>query len=64
MSYVENKLAGLPFFRANRQQLLNLNYVKGIEPTVGDGLEVILINGLTVEVSRRQAKELRERMEM
>jgi len=64
LSYVESKLAGLPFFRANRQQLLNLNYVKGIEPTVGDGLEVILINGLTVEVSRRQAKELRERMEM
>jgi two-component system LytT family response regulator len=54
----------LPFFRANRQQLINLNYVKSIEPTVGDGLEVELKGGVKVEVSRRQAKELKERMEL
>jgi two-component system LytT family response regulator len=64
LSYVEDKLAGLPFFRANRQQLINLNYVKSIEPTVGDGLEVELKGGVKVEVSRRQAKELKERMEL
>ena len=64
LSYVENKLSGLPFFRANRQQLINLDYVKSIEPTVGDGLEVVLKSGLKVEVSRRQAKELKERMEL
>jgi two-component system LytT family response regulator len=63
LSYVEDKLAGLPFFRANRQQLINLDYVKSIEPTVGDGLEVELKSGVKVEVSRRQAKELKERLE-
>ncbi|MES1190191.1 MAG: response regulator [Steroidobacter sp.] len=63
LSYVENKLAGLPFFRANRQQLINLEFVQSIEPAVGDGLEVTLKNSTTVEVSRRQAKELKERLE-
>ncbi len=63
LSYVENKLSGLPFFRANRQQLINLDYVKGAEPAVGDGLEVTLKSGIKVEVSRRQAKELKERLE-
>jgi two-component system LytT family response regulator len=63
LSYVENRLAGLPFFRANRQQLINLEFVKSIEPAVGDGFEVTLKNGATVEVSRRQAKELKERLE-
>lgn len=63
LSYVENKLAGLPFFRANRQQLINLDFVQSIEPAVGDGLDVTLKNGTKVEVSRRQAKELRERLE-
>lgn len=63
LSYVENRLAGLPFFRANRQQLINLDFVQIIEPAVGDGLEVTLKNGTTVEVSRRQAKELKERLE-
>jgi two-component system LytT family response regulator len=64
LSYVESKLAGLQFFRANRQQIINLEFVKSIEPTVGDGLQVGLSNGVRVEVSRRQARELKERMEL
>jgi two-component system LytT family response regulator len=64
LSYVESKLAGLQFFRANRQQIINLDYVKAIEPMIGDGLQVELKNGVQIEVSRRQARELKQRMEL
>jgi two-component system LytT family response regulator len=64
LSYVEEKLSGLPFFRANRQQLINLDYVKSIEPNVADGLDVTLKSGVKVEISRRQAKEFKERLEL
>lgn len=64
LSYVEEKLTGLPFFRANRQQMINLDYVKSIEPNVGDGLDVTLKSGMKIEISRRQAKEFKERMEL
>ena len=63
LSYVESKLAGLRFFRANRQQIINLEFVANVEPSIGDGLTVTLINGVTVEVSRRQAKDLKDRLE-
>lgn len=64
LGYVEDKVAGLPFFRANRQQLINLEYVKNIEPSLSDGLDVTLKSGVKVEISRRQAKEFKERMEL
>jgi two-component system LytT family response regulator len=50
------------FFRANRNTLVNLRAVRGVELSVADGYVLKLKDGSEVEVSRRQARELRERL--
>jgi two-component system, LytTR family, response regulator len=64
LNYVEAKLDPQVFLRANRQQIINLNYIAHIEPWIGDGLMITLQYGKQVEVSRRQARELKQRLEM
>lgn len=64
MSYVEEKLDPAIFFRANRQQIINMDYVSAIEPWINEGLLIKLRDGNQVEVSRRQAKELKARLEI
>src|SRR3954466_6337446 len=57
MNYIEEKLDPQVFFRANRQQIVNMDYVASIEPWVNEGLLIKLTDGTQVEVSRRQARE-------
>ena len=64
LSYLDERLDKKEFFKANRQQIVNLDCVQNIEADVGDGLILTLSNKKTVQVSRRQAKELRELLEM
>ncbi|MDY6984441.1 MAG: LytTR family DNA-binding domain-containing protein [Pseudomonadota bacterium] len=64
MQYVEERLDPALFFRANRQQIVNLNYVAAIEPWIGDGLMIRMQDGREVDVSRRQARELKQRLEL
>jgi two-component system LytT family response regulator len=64
MNYVEGRLDPVLFFRANRQQIVNLNYIAAIEPWIGDGLMIRMQDGTEVEVSRRQARELKQRLEL
>lgn len=64
LSYLDERLDERQFFRANRQHIVNLDFVNRIEPDVGDGLIMHLKNGKSVSVSRRQAKELRDRLEL
>jgi len=49
-------------FRANRNTLVNLRQVRSIEQSISDGYLLTLKDGSTVDVSRRQARELRERL--
>lgn len=63
LAYVEEKLSEAHFFRANRQQIINLNYIQSMEPAINDGLLVFLKDGTEIEISRRQAKELKQRLE-
>jgi two-component system LytT family response regulator len=58
LGYLEAKLAA-SFFRANRQQLVNLGHVARIEPGPAGGLILILGNGREIEMSRRQAQKFR-----
>ncbi|HET9626361.1 MAG TPA: response regulator [Kofleriaceae bacterium] len=58
LGYLEARLAA-SFFRANRQQLVNLGHVARIEPGPGGGLILILTSGREVEMSRRQAQKFR-----
>ncbi|KQY55091.1 LytTR family DNA-binding domain-containing protein [Lysobacter sp. Root494] len=62
LSALEARLDPAMFFRANRNTLVNLRMVKNIDLAVGDGYDLTLKDGSVIEVSRRQARELRERL--
>lgn len=63
LNYVEARLDPQTFFRANRQEIINLNFIDRIEPWIGDGLMIIMQDCTEVIASRRQARELKQRME-
>ncbi|QOW22554.1 MULTISPECIES: LytR/AlgR family response regulator transcription factor [Lysobacteraceae] len=62
LSGLEARMQPGLFFRANRNTLVNLRMVRTVEPSVADGYDLGLDDGSQVEVSRRQARELRERL--
>ncbi|CRD62107.1 MULTISPECIES: LytTR family DNA-binding domain-containing protein [Stenotrophomonas] len=62
LSALEARLPSDLFFRANRNTLVNLRRIRAVTPSIGDGYDLALDDGSEVEVSRRQARELRERM--
>lgn len=47
------------FFRANRAELVNLSFITEVTPAAGGRLTLLLRGGVTVQVSRRQARALR-----
>lgn len=59
---MEARLDPALFFRANRNTLVSLRAIGAIDPWVNDGYLLRLKDGSEVEVSRRQARELRERL--
>lgn len=60
LNALEARLDSTVFFRANRQQMINLPWVRTVDASVGGGLVATLKDGQTVDVSRRQAARLRE----
>jgi two-component system LytT family response regulator len=64
LTHLEEKLDPQLFFRASRSHLINLRWVQGIQPWSNEGYRVSLRDGHQVEVSRRQARLLRERLEL
>lgn len=48
------------FFRANRQQIINLNWIDEIQQWFSGGLLVTLKGGEKIELSRRQAAKFRD----
>jgi two-component system LytT family response regulator len=58
---LEQKLDPRRFFRANRAQIVNLDFIQQVEPGEGGRLYLQLRDGPEIEVSRRQARLLRER---
>lgn len=58
---LEARLDPKVFFRANRQQIINLNFVAGVEPWFSHSLRLTLRGGAeVVEVSRQQSVRFRE----
>lgn len=64
LNHIEERLDPQVFFRANRQQIVNMDYVAKIEPWLNEGLLIKMLDGTEVEVSRRQARELKQRLEI
>ena len=62
LSALEARLPQALFFRVNRNTLVNLGQVRSVELGIAEGYQLGLADGCTVEVSRRQARELRERL--
>jgi len=58
---LEARLDPKRFFRANRHQILNLDFVQSIEVGQGGRLHVGLGDGREIEISRRQARLFRQR---
>ncbi len=58
---LEEKLDPQRFFRANRSQIVNLDFIQQVELGEGGRLHVQLRDGPEIEVSRRQARLFRSR---
>lgn len=64
LNLLTEKLPPELFFRANRQQIINLAYITDIEPFFHGTLRVTLRGGIRVEISVRRAGEFRERLSL
>ena len=61
LTLLEQRLDPKHFFRANRSQIINLDFIEGVEVGVNGRLHVQLRDGgPEVEISRRQARRFRE----
>jgi two-component system LytT family response regulator len=62
LNYLESRLDPKVFFRANRQQVVNLKWIERVEPWFSGSLKLYLKGGQEVEVSRRQTIRFKEVM--
>lgn len=53
-----------PFFRANRQMIINLNYINKIESGPGETFEIEMTCGYHIRMTRRRSKLFREMKEL
>jgi two-component system LytT family response regulator len=60
LSMLEQRLDPKKFFRANRRQIINLEFIEGVELGVNGQIHVQLRDGPEVEISRRQARQFRK----
>ncbi|HEU4779742.1 MAG TPA: response regulator [Steroidobacteraceae bacterium] len=61
LAALEEKLDPRRFFRANRSQIVNLDFIRQVELGEGGWLHVQMRDGPEIEVSRRQARLFRAR---
>lgn len=64
LNHLEERLDKRIFFRVNRQQIINLQYIEKIEPYFQGSLKVLLKGGYEIEISRRQTQKFRERLSL
>jgi two-component system LytT family response regulator len=60
LTYMEARLPEDIFFRANRQFIFNMDYVKKIEPYFNSTLLIELQSGQRIDLSQRQSVKFRE----
>ena len=64
LNQVEEKLPEKYFFRANRQQIINTNFIQNVTPWFNGKLKLKMINGEEIEVSRRQSYLFKDKMSL
>ena len=62
LAALERRLDPNRFFRANRQQIINLDFIENVELGVNGRLHAQLREGPEVEISRRQARLFKVKM--
>ncbi|MEO6630781.1 MAG: response regulator [Mucilaginibacter sp.] len=60
LNLLEEKLDASQFFRLNRAQIININYIEKIIPLPGGKLQVLLKTGDALEASDRQSVKLKK----
>lgn len=59
LNLIEEKLDPNVFFRINRSQIVNTEYIAQINPSFKNKLKILLISGETLEVSSRQSAKFK-----
>ncbi|NRB83332.1 MAG: response regulator transcription factor [Winogradskyella sp.] len=59
---IEEKLPSDVFFRANRQQIININHVKKVVSWFNGKLKIEMNSGEEIEISRRQSYVFKEQL--
>lgn len=62
LNYLENRLPSEFFFRASRQQMFNVSFVKSITPYFSNTLQIVLQGGLKIDLSQRQSVKFKDKM--
>lgn len=60
LTYMDSRLPEDVFFRANRQYIINLNYIRNIEPYFNSTLLIEMQNGQKIDLSQRQSVKFRD----
>lgn len=60
LSSLEERLPRKHFFRVSRQHIVNLQSIDRIDESVGEGYVITMSDGKEIEVSRRNAADLKE----
>lgn len=64
LNALEERLDKRNFFRANRKQIINLQWIDKTEQFFNNTFIVVLRGGEKIEISRRQAQKLKEMMSL
>lgn len=62
LNFMESRLDPNVFFRINRQQIINMSYIKKVEPWYGGAIKILLAGDINLTISKRQSIRFRERL--
>jgi two-component system LytT family response regulator len=62
LNTVEERLPHQHFIRINRQYIVNLFEIKGIDESIADGYDITMSDSKVLSVSRRKAADLKSRL--
>jgi two-component system, LytTR family, response regulator len=62
LNQLEERLDGKYFFRANRQQIINVNMIAKVQTSITNTFTIIMQKGDAIELSRRQSVKFKEVM--
>lgn len=64
LNQIEERLPQNTFFRANRQQIINLKYIKSVDNWFNGKLKATMQNGAEIEISRRQSSLFKDMLSL